>query len=98
MVGPRDYHTESEREKQKPYIKAYTWNLKELVQMILFTKHKQKQMQRTNAWIPRGKGRDRMNWETGIDIYTLLTLSIKQMTHESLLCVTGNSTQCCVVT
>ena len=31
MVGPRDYHTESEREKQKPYIKAYTWNLKELV-------------------------------------------------------------------
>ena len=35
MVGPRDYHTESEREKQKPYIKAYTWNLKELIQMIL---------------------------------------------------------------
>lgn len=40
MAGPRDCHTESEREKQKPYIKAYMWNLKELVQMILFTKQK----------------------------------------------------------
>ena len=55
-------------------------------------------MQRTNAWIPRGKGRDRMNWETGIDINTLLILRIKQMTHESLPNITGNSTQCCVVT
>ena len=30
------------------------------------------QMQRTNVWIPRGKEGGRMNWEIGIDIYTLL--------------------------
>ena len=33
-----------------------------------------------------------MNWEIGIDIYTLLC--IKQITNESLLYSTGNSTQC----
>ena len=31
-----------------------------------------------------------MNWEIGIDIYTLLY--IKQMTNENLLYSTGNST------
>ena len=33
--------------------------------------------QRTNVWMPRGKGGSRMNWEIGIDIYTLLILCIK---------------------
>ena len=37
-----------------------------------------------------------MNWEIGIDIYTLLC--IKQITKENLLYSTGNSTQCSVVT
>ena len=37
-----------------------------------------------------------VNWETGIDIYTLLC--IKQVTNENLLYSTGNSTQCSVVT
>ena len=39
-----------------------------------------------------------MNWEIGIDIYTLLTLYIKEITNENLLYSTGNSTQCSVVT
>ena len=39
-----------------------------------------------------------MNWEIGIDIYTLLILCIKQITNENLLYSTGNSTQCSVVT
>ena len=33
-----------------------------------------------------------MNWEIGIDVYTLLC--IKQIANENLLYSTGNSTQC----
>lgn len=32
---------------------------------------------RTTGWIPRGEWRVGMNWETGIDAYTLLILCIK---------------------
>ena len=35
---------------------------------------------------------DGMNWEIGIDIYTLLILCIKYITNENLLYSTGNST------
>ena len=38
-----------------------------------------------------------MNWEVGIDIHTLLTLCVEQITKENLLDSTGNSTQCSVV-
>ena len=44
------------------------------------------QMQRTNVWTPRGKngvGGGGMNWEIGIDIYTLIC--IKQITNKKLL-------------
>ena len=45
----------------------------------------------------RGVGEEGgMDWETGIDIHTLLC--IKQTTDENLLYITGNSTQCSVVT
>ena len=44
----------------------------------------------------QGRGGGGMNWETGIDIYTLLC--IKQITNENLLYSIGNSTQCSVVT
>ena len=37
-----------------------------------------------------------MNWETGIDIYTLPC--IKEIADKNLLYSTGNSTQCSVVT
>ena len=42
------------------------------------------QMQRTNVWIPRSESRGGgMNWEIGIDIYTLIC--IKQITNKNLL-------------
>ena len=41
----------------------------------------------------RGGG---MDWEIGIDMYTLLC--IKQITNENRLYSTGNSTRCSVVT
>ena len=37
-----------------------------------------------------------INWETGINLYTLLY--IKQITIKNLLCSTGNSTQYSVMT
>ena len=43
-----------------------------------------------------GKGGAGMNWETGIDIYALLVLCIKQITNENLFYSTANCAQCCV--
>ena len=37
-----------------------------------------------------------MNWETGVDIYTVLILHIKSM-NKDLVYSTGKSTQCSVV-
>ena len=42
------------------------------------------------------KRRGGMNWEIGIDIYTLLCT--KEITNENLLYNAENSTQCSVVT
>ena len=42
--------------------------------------------------------RDGRNWQTGTDIYTLLTLCIKYVASENLLHSSDNSTQCSVVT
>ena len=47
-------------------------------------------MQKTNLWLPGDKG-EGINWEIGIDIYTLLF--IKQITNKDLLYSAGNSTQ-----
>ena len=46
------------------------------------------QMQRTNIWTPRGEsggggGGDGMNWQAGIDMYTLIC--IKWITNKNLL-------------
>ena len=49
------------------------------------------QMQKTNLWLPGDKGGGGINWEIGIDVYTLL--HIKQITNKDLLYSTGNSTQ-----
>ena len=56
------------------------------------------QTQKTNVWTPREEGGVGMNWEIGIDIYTLLILYIKQITNKDLLYSTGNSTQYPVMT
>ena len=69
---------QSEREKQILYINAYMWNLRKLMQMILFAKQKQRHRCREkNMDTKGGNGMDWMNWEFGIDIYTLLILCIK---------------------
>ena len=44
----------------------------------------------------RGEGEDGMNWETGIDIYLLS--SIRWIASGKLLCSTGSSVQCSVMT
>ena len=48
------------------------------------------QTQRTNVWTPRGERGGGINWEIGIEIYTLIR--IKWITNENLLYSTGNST------
>ena len=44
---------------------------------LIYKAKTEAQTQRTNVRIPRGKGRGGMNWQIGIDIYTLLILCIK---------------------
>ena len=39
--------------------------------MNLFTEQKQTHTQKTNLWLPKGKGGG-IDWEFGIDMYTLL--------------------------
>ena len=55
--------------------------------MNRFAGQKQTQMQRTNVWTPRGEsgsgGGGGMNWEIGIDMYTLIY--IKWITNKNLL-------------
>ena len=33
-------------------------------------------MQRTNIWIPSGEEGNRMNWEIGMDVYTVLCIKL----------------------
>ena len=47
---------------------------------------------------PGGNWASGMNWETGVDMYTLLTLCIKQIMNMNLLYGSGNPTRCSVVT
>ena len=54
------------------------------------------QTQRTNIWAAKGERRGGMNWETGHDTFTLPCT--KQRMNEDLLCSTGKSTRCPVVT
>ena len=46
--------------------------------------------------VTRGEKGRGINWEIGIDVYTLLY--IKYITNKDLLCSTGNSTQYSVMT
>ena len=46
-----------------------------MIQMNVFAKQKQRHKWREkNVWIPKGKGVGGMNWEIGIDMYTLLCI------------------------
>ena len=64
--------------------------------MNLFTKQKQSHRCRKEIYGYQGVRGGGINWEIGIDIYTLLY--IKQITNKNLLYSTGNSTQYSVMT
>ena len=68
-----------------------------MAQMNLFTKQKQSHRRRKQTYgYQGGKGGGGINWEIGIDIYTLLC--IKQITNKDLLYSTKKSTQYSVMT
>ena len=64
--------------------------------MNLFTKQKQSYRCRKQTYGYQGVRGGGINWETGIDIYTVLYR--KYITNKDLLYSTGNSTQYCVMT
>ena len=57
---------------------------------LIYKTEKCSEMQKTNLWL-LGLKRVWINWEIGIDIYTLLY--VKQITNKDLLYSTGNSTR-----
>ena len=78
-------------EKDKYHDMIYMQNLKTDANELIYRTEIESQMQKINFWLPGGKGGGGINWEIGIDIYTLLY--IKQITHMDLLYSTGNSPQ-----
>ena len=78
--GPRDCHTEwskSEREKQISHINIYMWNLEKWYRWSYLQSRKRDTDIENKCMDTKGGGVDGMNWEIGIDIYTLLILCIK---------------------
>ena len=69
---------------------TYIWNLEKGTNGLIYQTEVESQMQKTNFGYQGIRGEE-INWETEIDIYTLLY--IKQMTNKNLLYSTGNSTQ-----
>ena len=62
-----------------------------MIHKIIYKTEIELQMQKTNMAIKGERERGGINWEMGINIYTLLY--IKQMTNKDLLYSTRNSTQ-----
>ena len=58
---------------------------------IICKTYKETQVERTNLWTPSGEMRDEMDWEIGVDIYTLLILCVKYLTNGNLLYRSENS-------
>ena len=85
----RDSHTDwskSEREKQISYINAYMWNLEKCYRWTgLQCRNWDTDVENKRMDTKGGKrgGRGGINWETGIDIYTLIC--IKWITNKNLL-------------
>ena len=97
--GPRDCHTEwskPDRERQIPYAIAYMWTLKKGYKWTYLQNRNRVTDVENKLMVTRGKGGGGINWEIGIDIYTLLY--IKQTTNKDLLYSTDNSTQYSVMT
>ena len=73
---------------------TFMWNFKNGMGELIYQAELDLQTQKTNLWLPKGKGGG-INQEFGINIYTLLYT--KQI-NKDLLYSTGNSTQDFVVT
>ena len=73
------------------------WNLKKMTQTNLFRKQEQTHRLREQTYGYQGEGWGRgIDWEFGIDIYTLLYL--KYVINKDLLYSTGNFAQYSVIT
>ena len=70
---------------------------RKMVPMNLFAKQIDTDVENKRG-CPGGNWGSGMNWETGVDMYTLLTLCIKQIMNMNLLYGSGNPTWCSVVT
>ena len=80
----------SQKEKNKYHLLMYIWGIqKNGTDEPACKAEIETQMQRTNVWTPRGEssggwgGGGGMNWEIGIDMYTLIC--IKWITNKNLL-------------
>ena len=82
--------SKSGRERQILYVMDYMCNLKIWLQWTYLQNRNRVTNVEKKLWLARGKG-GRIGWEIGIDTYVLLY--IKQMTANSRLYDTGNSTQ-----
>ena len=82
MDGLRDCHTEwskAEREKQILYINAYMWSLEKWYRWTGFQGRNRDKTCREQMYGHQGGkvgagGGGGMNWEIGIDIYTLICI------------------------
>ena len=80
----------SQKEKKIPYNIAYMWNLKNGTNEFIYKADIETPCREQTCRYQGGEWGG-MNWEIGIDIYTLLC--VKQITNKNLLYSTGNSTQ-----
>ena len=88
VAGPRDCHTKwskTEREKQISCINAYMWNLEKWYRWSYLQSRNRHRYREQTCGYKGGKEMGGMNREIGTDVYTLLTLCIKQITNENLL-------------
>ena len=82
----------SERERQIPYDTMYMWNLKYDTNEPIYETEADSQTQRTDLWLPRGKGGEGgMEWEFGVSRCKLLY--IEWINNKVLLYSTGNYIQ-----
>ena len=75
----------SQKEKSEHYILSHVCGIQKNGMMVLFAKQKQRHRHKEQMYRYQGEGQGGKNWETGLDIYTLLILYRKQITNENLL-------------
>ena len=82
--------------RQVSYDIMYMWNLKYDPSKVIYKTETDSQTQKTNLWLPNGKGWGGITQEFGISRYKLLY--IKQINNKVLLYSTGNYIQYLVIT